>query len=194
MSLIHSFDDWLFRLINNLAGHWPWVDGLARLLLNDYFVPTVLAVTLLALWFEPAAKMGQNQRAVLTASLSAALANIIVKLMNLVYFRPRPFAGHAVHLLFYQPSDSSFPSNAAALSFAVAAGVWFHNRAWGWGLTLLAALFGLSRIFGGLHYPLDVAAGALLGWGSAWAIQQQSAQVDWLLGQLIKIAGKLGFT
>ncbi|MFN8458214.1 MAG: phosphatase PAP2 family protein [Anaerolineae bacterium] len=192
MNLMRYVDQWLFTTINGQAGHWPWLDGLARLILNDYFVPTLLALTLLALWFEPARQAQQNQRAVLAASLSAALVNIIVKAMNLLYFRPRPFAGQAAHLLFYHPTDSSFPSNAAALGFAIAAGVWFYHRLWGWGLLLLAALFGLSRIFGGVHYPLDVAAGAILGWGSAWLVQRQAGLVDKLLLVLVGLAGKLG--
>lgn len=192
MNLIYHFDQWLFTVINSQAGRWPWLDGLARLILNDYFMPTALALTLLALWFEPARQAHQNQRAVLTASLSAALVNVIVKVMNLLYFRPRPFASQVVHLLFYQPTDSSFPSNAAALGFAIAAGVWFHNRCWGWGLLLLAALFGLSRIFGGVHYPLDVAAGALLGWGSAWLMQRQVGLLDRLLAVLVGLAQRFG--
>ncbi len=194
MNPIYPLDRWLFTVINGQAGRWPWLDSLARLTLNDYFVPTLLALILLALWFEPARPARRNQRAVLAASLSAALVNLIVKAMNLLYFRPRPFAGQAVHLLFYHPTDSSFPSNAAALGFAIAAAVWFHHRPWGWGLLLLAALFGLSRIFGGVHYPLDVAAGALLGWGAAWLVQRQNDLVDKLLGLLLKLAEKFGLT
>jgi undecaprenyl-diphosphatase len=131
---------------------------------------------------------------VLTASLSAALANLLLKLINLLYFRPRPFANQSVQLLFYQPSDSSCPSNAAALGFAIAAGVWFYQRRWGWNLLGLAGLFGLSRIFGGVHYPFDVLAGALLGWGSAWLIHQQPNWVDNLLELIVSLAGRWGLT
>jgi undecaprenyl-diphosphatase len=194
MTLIRFLDYWLFGAINSQAGQWPWLDRLARLLLNDYFVPTILALMLLALWFEQKNLPGLEDREGLrnTASLSAALANALLKIINLLYFRPRPFAGHAVNLLFYQPSDSSFPSNAAALGFAIATGVWFYNRAWGWGLLVLATLFGLSRIFGGVHYPCDVLAGAALGWGSAWLIRRQQPRLEKLLGLIEKTAGRWG--
>ncbi len=196
MNLVNQLDDRLFLAINHWAGRWPWLDGLARLFLNDYFVPTLLAIILLALWFEGGNKVEQrtNQRAVLTAALSAALANIILKITNLLYYRPRPFALHQVNMLTYQPTDSSLPSNAAALGFAIAAGVWFYNRAWGWTCLTIAAAFGVSRIFGGVHFPLDVITGAALGWGAAWLVRQQARQVDRLLGLIVGLAAKLGFT
>jgi undecaprenyl-diphosphatase len=197
MSYVYQLDYWVFTIINDLAGRWPWLDTAARLLLNDYFVPTLLALTLLALWFEQKDLSGldrHNQRAVLTATLSAALANLLLKLMNLFYFRPRPFADHSVNLLFYHPTDSSFPSNAATLGFAIAAGTWFFNRSWGRSLMVIAALFGLSRILGGVHYPLDVVAGASLGWFSAWLIHQQTSLVNNLLELIARVVDRLGLT
>lgn len=191
MSVVSTLDYWLFATINGLAGRYFWLDAAGRLLLNDYFVPTTLALALLALWFEPSGLDRQNQRAVLTATLSAALANALLKGLNLLYFRPRPFAHHPVNLLFYHPTDSSFPSNAAALGFAIAAGVWFYHRAWGWTLVVIAALFGLSRIFGGVHYPLDVLAGALLGWSSAYVIYRQNYLLNRLLDFTVTLADKL---
>lgn len=196
MNFTTQIDAWLLASINRLVGRWPWLDALARLFLNDYFVPTVMAVTLLALWFEGSTKAEQriNQRAVLVAALAAGLANIILKMINLLYYRPRPFAHHELNLLFYQPSDSSLPSNAAALGFAIAAGVWLHQRRWGWLLLGLATLFGLSRIFGGVHYPLDVLSGAGLGWFSAWVIRRQKTLVDSLLSLMTGLAERWGFS
>lgn len=193
---MHTYDQWLFTTINNLAGRWPWLDATAQLFLNDYFVPTLLAVILLALWFEGANQTGQylNQQAVLVATLSTILGNSLLKIINLLYFRPRPFIGNAVSLLFYQPTDSSLPSNAATIGFAIASGVWFYNRAWGWGLLAIAVLFGLSRIYGGVHYPLDVMTGAGLGWFSAWLVQRQSWLGDIFFKPVIKLAERLNLS
>lgn len=195
MNSIIQIDQALLVALNGLAGCWPWLDALARLFLNDYFVPTLLAVALLALWFEDPGRIGpiRNRRAVLVAALSAALANSLLKLLNRLYYRPRPFADFEVTLLFYRPTDSSFPSNAATLGFAIAGGVWFYNRSWGWAMLAIAAIFGLSRIIGGVHFPLDVIAGAGLGWGAAWLVHQQ-VWIDRLLGLMVAIAGRLGLT
>jgi undecaprenyl-diphosphatase len=73
----------------------------------------------------------------------------------------------------------------------VAAGVWLYQRRWGWFLLAIAAIFGLSRIFGGVHYPLDVAAGAALGCVSAWIIYKQQRLVNKLLALLVFLTKKL---
>jgi undecaprenyl-diphosphatase len=127
----------------------------------------------------------------LVGAASAALANILLKIVNLFYYRPRPFATQEVHLLFYQPTDSSLPSNAATLGFSIAVGVWLYQRRWGGLLLVIAALFGFSRIFGGVHYPLDVIAGAALGSIAAGLMHQQKEFVNTLLEIILKLNAKL---
>ncbi len=59
----------------------------------------------------------------------------------------------------------SFPSDHAALFFALAAAVWGQSR-WLGLLATCSALFGvLPRVYLGLHYLSDVVAGAALGMG-----------------------------
>ncbi|MFM1898576.1 MAG: hypothetical protein RL577_816 [Bacteroidota bacterium] len=64
---------------------------------------------------------------------------------------------------------SSHASNAAALYWLMplVLGLSLRERyAW---LTL-AALIALSRVYLGVHYPSDIIAGALLGWGIAYVV------------------------
>jgi undecaprenyl-diphosphatase len=179
----------LFRLINGLAGHFPLLDELMRLLVNEYFVPTSLSLILVALWFGGRGESGReaNQRAVLHAALSLALANGLVKLCNLIAFRPRPFAAHEVHLLFYRPTDSSLPSNPAAVGFSFATAVWLHNRRAGAVMYVLAALFAFARVYCGVHYPLDVIVGGLIGALSAYLVVRKLRILDPLIARVIQI-------
>ena len=106
----------------------------------------------------------RRQRAVLNAAGGLAVASLVVDwLINPLYFRSRPFVDHAVSLLFYEPTDSSFPANPATVAFAVATGVWLWNRRVGAALYGLAVLYALSRVYGGVFYPLDVVGGAAIG-------------------------------
>ena len=158
--------DWaLFNVLNGLAGRSPMLDNIVRFLMNDYALTTALVLLLLALWFagESPETRARNQRGVLSAIASMFLGNLIVKAMNLAFYRYRPFAFNEVTLLFYYPSDSSFPSNAACVGFAIATAVWLHNRTAGWISYLLALLLGVSRVVGGVHYPSDILGGAVIG-------------------------------
>jgi len=158
-------DQALFQLVNGLAGRVPLLDGGMRLLVNDYFVPTTLFLLLIYFWFEGRTMVDRelNQRAVIQVIVALLVANVIVKACNLVYFRPRPFSTQEVHLLFYRPSDSSLPSNPAAVGFTFAAVIWQRNRNLGAVMGLLASLFAMARVYCGVHYPLDVVSGALVG-------------------------------
>jgi len=83
--------------------------------------------------------------------------------------RPRPSVPH----LDVAPPTSSFPSGhtAAAVCFygsVAAIAIWHSRNRW---LTVLAVIacaaipltIAASRVYRGMHYPTDVAAGALLG-------------------------------
>jgi zinc transporter ZupT len=54
-----------------------------------------------------------------------------------------------------------------------------------WLLFGIALLVGLSRIGVGVHWPTDICAGLILGWGSAW--------LGWLIAQRITIRNSFIF-
>jgi undecaprenyl-diphosphatase len=188
-----SLDLQLFRLINGLASQFPLLDGLMRFLVNEYFVPTSFSLILIILWFggQGVADRAGNQRAVIHAALSLILANSLVKLCNLITFRPRPFAAHEVHLLFYRPTDSSLPSNPAAVGFSFATAVWLHNRRVGAIMYVLAALFAFARVYCGVHYPLDVIVGGLIGVLSGYLVGRRLGVLDPLISLAIRLGRRL---
>lgn len=58
----------------------------------------------------------------------------------------------------------AFPSSHAANTFAAGVFLALRFRRW-WPILILPALVSYSRVYVGVHYPADVAAGALLGAG-----------------------------
>jgi undecaprenyl-diphosphatase len=190
---MNSLDYALFQLVNGLAGQVPTSDRLAQLLVNDYFLTTLMSLLLVALWFSgfTDGERERNQLAVLRAIISLLLTNVLLKACNLAYFRPRPFTYHEVNLLFYHPSDSSLPSNPAAVGFALAMAVWLHNRRAGNLLFVLATLFAISRVYCGVHYPLDVITGAGLGSLTACLVVRKMHFLDPLLGTIIGLARRV---
>jgi len=73
--------------------------------------------------------------------------------------------------LVHVPGSDSFPSGHAATSFACAATLAWLTPLSPVALYLLAALIAFSRVYVGVHYPLDVIGGAALGYGVATALR-----------------------
>ena len=88
----------LFEAINGLAGRWTVADEFFRFFANDYIVPTAIVAMLVIDWFRGALRA---RRVVVHAILALLVANLIVKLSNLLWYRLRPFTLHDVTLLFY---------------------------------------------------------------------------------------------
>jgi undecaprenyl-diphosphatase len=81
---------------------------------------------------------------------------------NVAYAEPRP--------LVRAPHDGSFPSGHATVSFACATVLSFYAPRAAPAFFVLAAAIAWSRVYVGVHYPLDVVGGAALGIGIALAL------------------------
>jgi membrane-associated phospholipid phosphatase len=78
-----------------------------------------------------------------------------------------PRLAQYVHLIVPRSSGWSFPSSHAANHFALGTfcAVTFHHRLkWFWPVPVFWALIvGYAQVYVGVHYPMDVLGGALLG-------------------------------
>ncbi|MBW3593452.1 MAG: phosphatase PAP2 family protein [Actinobacteria bacterium] len=117
------------------------------------------------------------RRPILATTLATAgavwSADIAAALLKRVFDRPRPFEtlGDADPLLG-ATLGASMPSAHAATSFAGAVILSALFRRWVPAFFLLATAIAFSRVYVGVHYPLDILAGAMLGaaFGAAVAV------------------------
>ena len=167
-SFIQNFvnlDHWLFARINGDMSNpvfdvvLPFITDLNR---NRLFPLVLIAVVLV--W-----ALKQRYRALmwmLALVIAVGVSDLVsYRVVKPLAARNRPEqAGVQVVLRTDHHSGSSFPSNHAANAFAgatvlsgafpVATPLWF----------LIAALIAISRVYVGVHFPIDVFAGAVLGW------------------------------
>jgi membrane-associated phospholipid phosphatase len=89
---------------------------------------------------------------------------IMSELLGLLLARQRPFAEDAQveELLSHHPARS-FPSRHVASAVAMALLARTSDVGVARAMATCAVLLGVSRVAAGLHYPSDVAAGAVLG-------------------------------
>jgi len=108
----------------------------------------------------------------LKVSFAVGIAYLTRLGLGVIISRARPFAALSeVHkLIAFEPAYDSFPSGHATITFALAFMIARVDRDWGAAFLILAVLTALGRVFVGVHYPLDILGGALVGWFAAWII------------------------
>lgn len=97
--------------------------------------------------------------------LSALLADVLLcnVLLKPLVNRTRPYTVLGYDLIVPPMHDASFPSGHTAASFAAATALYVIHPNWGRVAYAFAVLMGFSRLYLGVHFPLDVLAGAFVG-------------------------------
>jgi membrane-associated phospholipid phosphatase len=152
-----------FRVVNDFAKHTSWLHGFMEA--TAKYGIALLAVTLLVGWW--LGRRGNSPRKVAAAIWSAIAALVALALVQPIASaasEQRPFVvmPHVLKLIAHA-ADTGFPSDHATGAGAIAAGLFFV--AWQLGVVtlLIALLIAFSRVYVGVHFPQDVAAGLALG-------------------------------
>ena len=164
---MNSLDTSIVIWLNGLSGNIKIFDDLMRIVASDYLMPLVFSLGMFGLWFSgktPAQRV-MYQLTMLVGISALSISNVVVWLFNITLERARPFVEHGdqLNLLFYPPTDPSFPANPVAVGFAAATAAWTINRKFGWWMFAAASLFGFSRLYAGVFYPSDIVGGAVVG-------------------------------
>ncbi|KAB7648807.1 phosphatase PAP2 family protein [Polymorphobacter fuscus] len=169
-------DDAISQAANSLAHRSIYLD---YLMTQVFSAPTYkmlpIVMCLVVIWF----RRDTPRRAAILAVAGGGVALVIARVtQNLGPYRPRPLHNPDLGLVdAYGQSPvalfewSSFPSDHAALVFALSAGIWVGSRglgafAFAWSTLIVC----LPRLYLGLHYASDLLGGALIGLGSVWLV------------------------
>lgn len=153
----------LFRAINNMGKEYPFLNE-PFIILAEYAIFLLMAA-LLIYWFT---RKQTNRLMVISAVFSSFLAEIVGKSLGLLYSHHQPFAVlTSVNQLIDKNVGNSFPSDHTMVFFSVCVSIALIRRKYWPVWVLLALAVGISRIWVGVHYPVDIIVGALLGSGSA---------------------------
>jgi membrane-associated phospholipid phosphatase len=158
----------------------------AMIFLSNYGRELLWGCIIILLWF-----LG-NKESKFTAFIliiSFLSLTVLGESLKLLEFRQRPFETLLdVRLLVRPPTDSSFPSGHALMVCAGATVAWHRmKKRYSLPLMLESSLVAYSRIYVGVHYPLDVISGSILGIAIACLILAQSDKVNALYNGILRI-------
>jgi len=152
-----------FNVVRHFADSTGWLHGFMEFMAKYGIV--FLAVALVFGWW-----MGRRDNS--PRKVAIAVWSALAALVGLAFVQPisnaaaeqRPFVNHPeVHKLIAHSADFGFPSDHATAAGAVAAGLLFLSWRLGAFATIVALLVAFSRVYVGVHFPQDVAAGLALG-------------------------------
>ena len=153
-----------FQLIQSALAH-DWLD-LPMALLTTACEGWALAIIGLALVWAMERRLAPTFRSALPMLLGMLCSGLVVQLVKRLVHTPRPLTvlgAERVHLILEPLGHYAFPSGHAASVAALAMVVTLRygpQVGWVW---VLAFLGGLSRVYVGAHWVVDVTAGWAIG-------------------------------
>lgn len=152
----------IFLFFYGFAKQSPFIDGVI-VFFADYLAYILVAIIIAVIVFGKntrAEKIRQGIQLIVAGILSRG---IMVEIIRFFYQHPRPFFEFPqIHPLLVE-SSYSFPSGHAAFFFALSAVMYRQNKTFGTILFVASSIMGIARIMAGVHYPLDILGGAILG-------------------------------
>lgn len=94
---------------------------------------------------------------------SSVTAWVFAYILKFLFKTERPFiALEGVRSLFSE-SGFAFPSGHSTFFMALAFSIFFYHKKAGYIFIVFALLIGMARIMAGVHFPIDILGGYLLG-------------------------------
>ncbi|ENU40317.1 phosphatase PAP2 family protein [Acinetobacter sp. MYb177] len=104
-----------------------------------------------------------TKKQILKAFIFTSIAILISQCISHVYYHPRPFVMEVGRTLIYHAPNGSFPSDHMLIFSSIAFSYLFSaQRKLGIFLLIMAWLVAWSRVYLGVHFPLDMLGAFLL--------------------------------
>jgi undecaprenyl-diphosphatase len=159
MKIFRKFDAHFIHLINTKIKN-KYLDRIMYRVtdLGGAVFTTIFSIALVLFGSKQVKLMG------LEAIVALTFGQIFVQSLKKLFSRERPYKIlEHLHTFGIDLSDYSFPSGHTTASFSLATTIAFNMPRFTLLVFFMAIIIGMSRIYLGVHYPTDVAAGILLG-------------------------------
>lgn len=152
-----------FFWINDFAGQNKVLDWIF-IFMAEYLIYIIIILFLVyfgrQIWRDKKIELKE----LIVYSSASLVAWIITEIIKFFIDVERPFLFFNIETLMKNNNIlASFPSGHTTLAFAFATSIYVYNKKIGRWILILAGLVALGRVLVGVHYPLDILVGAVIG-------------------------------
>lgn len=132
------------------------------------YLPYILVAVFLLILIFSKKDFREKIKIFIFTAISVFLSRVVItEIIRYFYYVPRPFVNNDIVPLISHAPTASFPSGHAAFFFALATAIMLAptliHKWWGFVFFIMAILIGISRVMTGLHWPIDILGGAIIG-------------------------------
>ncbi|OGI71070.1 hypothetical protein A3B84_02930 [Candidatus Nomurabacteria bacterium RIFCSPHIGHO2_02_FULL_35_13] len=113
----------------------------------------------------------QKWKEIILVFFSGALAWFLAYVLKFLFHTPRPFDLFPKVVSLFSETGYAFPSGHATFFMALAVALFFSHKKVGYIFIFFAFLIGIARIIAGIHFPVDILGGFILGFTIAYFLK-----------------------
>lgn len=125
--------------------------------------PYIILITLFVYLFKHRDNPKKGVGDLFAVGATAVFAYVTAYILKDVVHTLRPFDALTWVKPLVSESGSAFPSGHATFFMALAAALWFYHKRLSIFFGVSAIIIGIARIMAGIHWPVDIAGGLVIG-------------------------------